>query len=488
MRAGLCSAFLLSILAVAPLGAKTIPGRYLVFSEAGGPLKGAAAVHGEVIRELRLENFPSGWVMKMSADTAKSAAQDGYLVTPDFRMKTLEEDPPEQVEGPLEGPLEAWHLDRSDQRALPFDSLYRYAYTGVGVRAYVFDTGIQPGPEFGSRLDPGASFISDGKGVFETCGGHFTHATVIAGLLAGEVYGIAKSATVVPVRVIACDGFVEGAAWFEAMDWVLSDLKKHPGTRAVINMSFGGEGVHPILDRFFKKLDEAGVVLVDAANNRNEDACGDHPAGSRYTITVGGTNKEDKRWLYHATFGSNFGRCVDLFAPAQDIFNRGGRDHNVLISSTGTSNAAPQVAGHIAQLLEQFPAATPALIRKLLLANATPGVLSDLGASSPNLLLYAGTFRETAARFIPRWFPEEGRFTLQLRVEVPGGGVSPAEDVRLYRGPKRDGRCQGQPFSTARLEAGGTVVTVRGWKQAPAFVCGETSLGTVFDRFVRTLN
>lgn len=87
-------------------------------------------------------------------------------------------------------------------------------------------------------------------------------------------------------------------------------------------------------------------------------------------------------------------------------------------------------------------------------ANATPGILSDLGAGSPNLLLYTGAFRETTTRFIPRWFPEESRFTLQLRIEVPGGGTSPAEEVRLFQGPKRDGRCQGQPFATARPQAG----------------------------------
>lgn len=479
MRSGLASALLVFALSVLPLSAEIVPGRYIVLRGPEGTLKGSAAIHGEILQEIPLENFPSGWVMRMSAETAERAAREGYSVTPEIRFKILG-DPPEQVQGP---PV-AWHLDRADQRMLPFDGLYRYVYTGAGVRAYVFDTGIFSGSEFGDRLDPGISFVSDGKPVVESCGAILTHSTVISSLLAGERSGIAKGATVVPVRIATCDGIVEHPALLQALDWLLSDLKQHPGARAVVNMSFGGRTDNAgFMDPFYKKLDGAGVVLVDAAGNKNEDACLYHPAGSRYTITAGGTSDDDRRWV-----SSNYGRCVDLFAPAQNIPSAGERDHNVIWVSSGTSASAPQVAGHIAQLLEQFPAASPAMIRRLLLANATPGVLSNLGAGSPNLLLYAGAFREEATRFIPRWFPDESRFTLQLRIGVPGGGTSPAEEIRLFRGPKRDGRCQGQPFATARPQAGAATVTVRGWKQAPAFVCAETSLETVFDRFVRTLN
>jgi hypothetical protein len=148
------------------------------------------------------------------------------------------------------------------------------------------------------------------------------------------------------------------------------------------------------------------------------------------------------------------------------------------------------VVGHIAELWEQFPEASPALVKKLLLANATPSVLSpaNLGAGSPNLLLFTGVFQEAPTRFIPRWFPAERRFTVQLGVGVPDGGISPADSARLFRGPVRNGACQGRPFGTARLTGGSATVTIKGWTQAPASVCVETSLGTVFDRLVQTLN
>ncbi|HEY0552686.1 MAG TPA: S8 family peptidase [Thermoanaerobaculia bacterium] len=456
-------------------GAKAVPGLYIVIDEDEKGLKGFAAVHGEIVRELRLTNFPSGWVMKLSPGIAESLGREGYSVTPEFSFEL----PPEPLKS-AEGPSAPWPLDRDDQRMLPLDGFYRYTYTGKNVRAYVLDSAIYKNADFGNRLDPGADFVGDGAGPNSSCGEVVTHGTLVADILGGETYGVAKGVTVVPVRVYGCNSTFAGSYFLQALDWILSDSKRHTGSRAVVNMSFGSKGTATLLDSYFKKLDAAGIVLVDAAGNYGDNACLYGPAGSTYTVTAGSTGAEDTR----ASF-SNYGKCVDLFAPSENAPGFGGTGTQVSYGS-GTSLAAPQVAGHIAELWEQFPDANPALVKKLLLANATPGILAanSLGSGSPNLLLYTGAFQEAPTRFIPRWFPAELRFTLQLAVGVPNGGVTPSDSVHLFRGTERNGACQGQPFGTAHLTGGSTTVTIKGWKNAPASVCVETSLGAVFDHAI----
>ena len=441
-----------------PPGTRIVPGEYIVL---GGPEKGLAGIDAEVVRELPLRNFPAGRVLRMAPEAAELAARAGFTVIPDFLVPFLAE-PPIRVQDRA-----PWHLDRIDQRSFPLDSAYRYSYTGRNVRVYVMDSGILPNPDIAARLAPGADFVGDGGGVHASCGMEGTHGTGVTSKLAGAKYGVAKGVTVVPVRAGGCDNFLRGSAILPGFDWILSDARKYPGFRAVVNMSFGAEGAPAGYDTYFKKLDAAGILLIAGAGNSNKNACVFSPAGSKYVIAAGGTDKTDRRWE-----GSNWGPCVALFAPAKDVPSAGGAD-DAQWAGTGTSGAAPQVAGHVAQLLEQFPQASPALVRKLLVSKATPGLLGNLGKGSPNLLLHVGAFREAFSTFLPQWARGQKRFTLKLAVSVLGGGgiscgageplsrpgqerALPGAAVRLRRPRPRRGDSHG-----TRLE-GGSGVRLRG--------------------------
>lgn len=465
-----------------PPQVKVVPGRYLVFDPAGAGWKSVLRVHAEIVRELPLANFPSGWLVRMSPEIAEAAGREGYTVIPEASFTIPGSHGRPEKATPTSTP---WHLDRDDQRTLPLDGLYQFSYTGQGVRAYVLDTGSIPNPDIADRLEAGVDFIDDGRGPNADCG-DFSHGTDVASLLAGKTYGVAKGVTVIPVRVGDCDWVVPYSVAIQGLDWILSDLLRHPKAHAVINMSWAGSAEIDPFENLFKRLDQAGALLVDVAANSNDEACSHAPAVSRYTITAGGTDRNDSRFDPTSPQGSGYGSCVDLFAPGGDIHSAAGPDDQAW-TSTGTSDAAPQVSGHIAQLWQQFPRATAATIKQLLLANATPGVLraDSLGAGSPNLLLYTGPFREAFASFLPAWAPAQRRFTVQLTVGVPGGGLSPADTVQLFRGSSRRGKCQGKSFATVRLNQGSGGVSVKGFAQAPTAICAQTSLGTVFDQPVR---
>jgi subtilisin family serine protease len=463
-----------------PPRAQAVPGRYLVLDPAHAGWKSVLRIHAEVVQELPLENLPSGWLVRMSPEVAEAAAREGYTVIPEAVFKIPGS--PGRLEKATPTP---WHLDRDDQRVLPLDGLYHYSYTGRGVRAYVLDTGSIANPDIADRLETGVDFIGDGRGPNADCG-DFSHGTDVASLLSGKTYGVAKGVTVIPVRVGTCQWVVPWSKALQGLDWILSDVRRHPKSHAVVNMSFAGAAEADPFEPLFKLLDQAGVLLVDVAANSNDEACSHAPAVSRYTITAGGTDRQDSRFDPTSPQGSGFGSCVDLFAPGGDIHSAAGPDDSAW-TSTGTSDAAPQVSATLALLWEQFPKATSATIRQLLLANATPGILvaGSLGAGSPNLLLYAGPFREAFASFVPAWSPAQHRFSVQLTVTVPGGGLSPAATVQLYRGSSRRGQCQGKAFGTAHLDGGSGALNVKGFAAAPTAICARTSLGTVIDQPVR---
>ncbi|TLM81868.1 serine protease [Pseudarthrobacter sp. NamE5] len=272
-----------------------------------------------------------------------------------------------------------WGLDRVDQRPLPLSGSYSWTSSGAGVTAYVVDSGVLAAhTEFAGRITAGWTAVADGRGSGD-CNGHGTH---VAGTVAGTTYGVAKGATVVPVRVLDCNGSGYNSDVVAGLDWVAAN---HPaGVPAVVNLSLGGAASSAV-DSAVQAVMNDGVTAVVAAGNSAVDACGSSPARVAAAVTVAASDSADRQ----ASF-SNFGSCVDMYAPGVGISSAYHTSSSATASMSGTSMAAPHVAGAAAVLLAQNPALTPAQVAGALVSNATTGVVAGAASGTPNRLLYAG--------------------------------------------------------------------------------------------------
>jgi subtilisin family serine protease len=269
-----------------------------------------------------------------------------------------------------------WGLDRIDQRDRPLDNSYTYNTTGSGVNAYVIDTGIRRSHnEFGGRAVHGYTAINDGRGS-DDCNGHGTH---VAGTVGGATYGVAKATRLVAVRVLACNGSGSTSGVIAGVDWVTSNHVKP----AVANMSLGG-GASSSLDSAVSNSIAAGITYAVAAGNSNANACNYSPARVGPALTVGSTTSSDARSSF-----SNFGSCLDIFAPGSSITSAWHTSNTATNTISGTSMAAPHVAGVAALYLQSNPGASPAAVGNAIVGGATSGRLSSVGSGSPNLLLYS---------------------------------------------------------------------------------------------------
>lgn len=276
-----------------------------------------------------------------------------------------------------------WGLDRIDQRSLPLSNTFTYTADGSGVTAYIIDTGIQTThAEFGGRATAAFDVFNDGRDG-QDCDGHGTH---VAGTVGGSTYGVAKNVNLVAVRVLDCTGSGSWSGVIAGIDWVTADHES--GERAVANMSLGG-GASSAVDAAVSRSIQDGVTYAVAAGNGNnagvaQDACRYSPARVPTALTIGATDKNDRK----ASF-SNFGKCVDWFAPGVGILSAqmGGGS----VAWNGTSMATPHTAGVVALYLQNAPAelTAPAEVRKALGGILSPGVLSA-GKGSPTGLLFTG--------------------------------------------------------------------------------------------------
>ena len=309
-----------------------------------------------------------GFVVKLSAPEAAALVANPNVVsvTPDAPISLLDTDtnPP------------SWGLDRVDQTSLPLDSSFSYPNQGgAGVRVYIVDTGVQAdNPDFAGRILPGFDVIGNQQQNTD-CHGHGTH---VAGTVAGTRYGLAKKASIVPVRVLGCTGSGTFSGIITALDWI---KQNNPvGTPAVINMSIGG-GFYQAVNDAVEALVGSGITAAIAAGNSNADACQTSPASAPSAITVGATSSTDAR----ASF-SNFGNCVDIFAPGVNIVSDDAFAAGSSKTMSGTSMASPHVAGAAALVLGQNPTFKPADVVKALQDNASVGQVVGSSSAHDGLL------------------------------------------------------------------------------------------------------
>ncbi len=283
-----------------------------------------------------------------------------------------------------------WGIDRIDQRDLPLNRSYNYNYDGSGVTAYVIDTGIAFNhPEFGGRAKSGYDFIDNDNDASD-CQGHGTH---VAGTIGGAQYGVAKNVNLVGVRVLGCDGSGSTEAIARGIAWVAQNASGP----SVANLSLGG-GISQAMDQAVARLVQRGVTAVIAAGNDNKDACQVSPAREPSGITVGSTTNNDGRSNF-----SNWGNCVQIFAPGSDVTSASHKGGTTTMS--GTSMASPHVAGVAALYLQENKNLSPNQIKTLLSDRSPKGKVSDT-QGTPNKLLYSLTDNNTTPNPAPNPQPE----------------------------------------------------------------------------------
>lgn len=272
-------------------------------------------------------------------------------------------------------PNAIWGLDRIDQQSLPLDSNYYYDFDGSGVTAYVIDTGVRISHnEFGNRASHGYDFIDNDADATD-CNGHGTH---VAGTIGGSAYGVAKNVNIVGVRVLGCNGSGSNSGVIAGINWV----KNNASGPSVANMSLGG-GASQATDDAVNNAVAAGVSFIVAAGNDNRNACNYSPARAANAITVGSTTSNDSRSSF-----SNYGNCLDIYAPGSSIKSAWYNSNTATNTISGTSMAAPHVAGAVALFLDETPSLSPSQIDTKLSQRSTKNTVSDAKSGSPNELLY----------------------------------------------------------------------------------------------------
>lgn len=357
---------------------RAIPGRYIVVLEdwaagARGIDSNAEAVAEELSLvyggkvERVFKHALNGYVANISDKEAEQLSKDN-------RVLYVEQDSEVSIDATQTGAT--WGLDRIDQRDRPLNGTYNYTPTGSGVNAYIIDTGIRrTHNDFGGRAFAGFDAIGDGQNSND-CNGHGTH---VAGTVGGTTYGVAKSVRLYAVRVLNCSGSGSNSGVIAGVDWVTQNRVRP----AVANMSLGG-GASSALDTAVNNSIASGVTYAVAAGNSNANACNYSPARVGNALTVGSTTSSDARSSF-----SNYGSCLDLFAPGSSITSAWYTSNTATNTISGTSMASPHVAGVAALYLQGNPTASASTVNAAIINSASTSKLTSIGTGSPNRLLYS---------------------------------------------------------------------------------------------------
>ncbi|MEY2228017.1 MULTISPECIES: S8 family peptidase [Streptomyces] len=369
----------------APLvaSANAVPGQYIVTLDKGvDAVKLAKTLgvkptftYGTALNGFAVPLTPLQLTIVRNALGVKSVEEDTKVSAPSSRSR---DDGASTL-----GVASSWGLDRIDQKTDwdkdngKGDGSFTVNGNGAGVTAYILDTGIDyTHTEFGSRATFGYDAMPDAatqQGL--DCNGHGTH---VAGTVGGKTYGVATKVSLVGVRVLGCDGQGSYAGMIAGLDWVAKNAKKP----AVLNGSLGGS-LSKALNDAATALSDAGVLPVLAAGNDAKDACQVSPASADRVVTVAASNRYEEETSF-----SNWGTCVELYAPGEEIVSAklGGGSR----TESGTSMAAPHVTGVAALYLQEHPTETPGAIAEFIEEETTKDVLSKVSKSSPNQLLNTG--------------------------------------------------------------------------------------------------
>ncbi|GAA2509885.1 S8 family peptidase [Pilimelia columellifera] len=298
----------------------------------------------------------------------------------DGRIDSVTSDKTFRVAGEQKRPP-SWGLDRIDQPELPLNRTYKYPNDAANVRVYVLDTGVRTSHfEFGGRargafdaLNPSGSAGRSGQ----DCNGHGTQ---VAATIGGRFTGVAKGVRIESVRTFGCDGTGTGEQILTAIDWV----DAHAQRPALLNLSFSGPA-QSVIDLALYAMTEKGLAYTAASGNDNVDGCYTTPGRQTTAITVAATDRSDRRLST-----ANFGTCVHLFAPGEDIVTANAANNLSYTKASGTSMAAAHAAGVAAMYLAKHPEMTPVDLDKALKNAAAKDKVQDPGEDSPNFLLQTG--------------------------------------------------------------------------------------------------
>ena len=354
--------------------AQVIGGRYLVVFNAGvadapGLARRMAAAHGGRIR-FTYEHAIKGFAAELSDAAAAALARNPNVAF-------VEQD--QVMTAFVDQTGATWGLDRIDQTGLPLTGTFRYTNTGAGVTAYIIDTGMRFGHvDFGGRAVSGFDAVDGGTA--DDCNGHGTH---VGGTVGGTTWGVAKGVSLVAVRVLDCGGSGTTSGVVAGIDWVTAHHAA--GAPAVANMSLGG-GASSAIDAAVRNSIADGVSYAVAAGNgnrggRQQDACGYSPARVTEAMTIGATGKTDVKASW-----SNYGACVDWFAPGVSITSAWYTSNTATNTISGTSMATPHVAGVAALYLQSNSSASPQAVRDALYAATTKGIVTSSYTTNNHLL------------------------------------------------------------------------------------------------------
>ncbi|KAM9186540.1 proprotein convertase subtilisin/kexin type 9 [Mergus octosetaceus] len=381
-----------------------LPGRYVVVLREGSgeaEVRGTArrlqvwaARHGYLTELLHVFHLLPAFLVKMSSDVLDMALKLPHVEYVEEDAYVFAQSIP-------------WNLGRIVPPQ-PSSGAYSPPNKGDQVEIYLLDTSVQST----HREIEGRVLVTDFENVPEEDGTRFhrqaskcdSHGTHMAGVLSGRDAGVATGANIHSLRVLNCQGKGTVSGTLIGLEFIKTTLEAQPYVPLVVLLPFAG-AYSRALNAGCRRLVQMGVVMVAAAGNYKDDACLYSPASEPEVIAVGATNSEDQPASI-GTLGTNFGRCVDLFAPGDDIIGASSDCSTCFTAQSGTSQAAAHVAGIAAMLLSTEPGLSLAELRQRLLHFATKNAIN------------------------PAWFPEEQR--LQTPNSVAGLPNRLGADEQLY--------------------------------------------------------